>query len=164
LHEPPPGGAPATAAAAAAPPPGPLASLLRGSPYDGAIFSLAIPAVLALAADPLLQVVDTIFVGQAGPEALAALGINSALFTFSFLVFNFLATATTPLIAASLARGDREAAGKVTLQALVLGGGLGGALTVALTVGADGALALMGASPDAGGEMYSLAKEFLLIR
>lgn len=46
------------------------ASLFRGSPYDGAIFSLALPAVLALAADPLLQIVDTIFVGQAGAEPL----------------------------------------------------------------------------------------------
>jgi MATE family multidrug resistance protein len=53
---------------------------------------------------------------QAGPEALAALGVNSALFTFSFVVFNFLATAATPMIATALAAGDGERAGKVTLQ------------------------------------------------
>lgn len=38
----------------------------------------------------------------------AALGVNSALFTFSFLVFSFLATATTPLVAAALAKGDAD--------------------------------------------------------
>lgn len=54
---------------------------------------------------------------QAGTDALAALGVNSALFTLAFVVFNFLATATTPMVAASLATGDKERAGKVTLQA-----------------------------------------------
>ena len=85
-----------------------LGSAFRASPYDGAIFSLALPAVIALAADPLLSIVDTVFVGQAGAEPLAALGVNSALFSFSFVVFNFLATATTPLVAAALAQGDAE--------------------------------------------------------
>lgn len=42
------------------------------------------------------------------PLLQAALGVNSALFTFSFVVFNFLATATTPLVAAALAQGDSE--------------------------------------------------------
>lgn len=55
-----------------------------------------------------------------GADALAALGVNSALFTFSFVVFNFLATATTPVVAAALAVGDRERAGKVTLQVCLL--------------------------------------------
>lgn len=67
--------------------------------------------VLALAADPLLSIVDTLFVGKAGTDALAALGVNSALFTLSFLVFNFLATATTPLVASSLAAGDDMVSG-----------------------------------------------------
>ena len=38
--------------------------------HDAAIWDLAGPAVLALAADPLLGVVDTAFVGRLGPEAL----------------------------------------------------------------------------------------------
>lgn len=41
-----------------------VGTLFRASPHDGAIFALALPAVLALAADPLLSMVDTIFVGQ----------------------------------------------------------------------------------------------------
>ncbi len=40
------------------------------SPYDQAIWSLAAPAVLALAADPLLGMVDTAFVGRLGQEHL----------------------------------------------------------------------------------------------
>lgn len=38
----------------------------------------------------------------------AALSINNSLFSFAFVAFNFLATATTPLIAASLAGGNKE--------------------------------------------------------
>lgn len=38
--------------------------------HDGPVWDLAAPAVLALAADPLLGVVDTAFVGRLGPEAL----------------------------------------------------------------------------------------------
>ena len=77
-------------------------------PRDPAILSIALPAVLALAADPLLSVVDTLFVGRLGAEELAALGVNTALFSLAFLLFGWLATATTPIIATALARGDKE--------------------------------------------------------
>ena len=54
---------------------GSLGEALKGSPHDSAIFALALPAVVALAADPLLSIVGTAFVGRGGePEALAALG------------------------------------------------------------------------------------------
>lgn len=48
-----------------------IGTLFRASKHDGAIFSLAVPAVLALAADPLLSMVDTIFVGQVRGAAVA---------------------------------------------------------------------------------------------
>lgn len=148
-------------------PPGPDApwdALLCASPHDSAIFALAVPAVLALAADPLLSIVDTAFVGRGGQaDALAALGVDTALFTLAFLVFNFLGTATTPLVASSLATGDRRRAGKVTSQALVLAGGLGVGLAAALIAGSDGALSLMGAGPETG-SLHQLASDFLWIR
>jgi len=51
---------------------------------------------------------DTAFVGQLGANELAAFSINSSVFTFAFLVFNFLSTATTPAVAAALATDDKE--------------------------------------------------------
>lgn len=141
-----------------------LRSIFSSSPYDASIAALAIPAVLALAADPLLQVVDTIFVGQAGSDALAALGVNSALFTFSFVIFNFLATATTPLVATALSSGDHEKAGRVTSQALVIAAVLGCSLAFGLHSFAEPALSLMGADESASPSMFGLAKDFLLIR
>lgn len=42
------------------------------SPHDGIIFSLAAPAILALAADPLLAMVDTAIVGHLGQNELVS--------------------------------------------------------------------------------------------
>ena len=131
---------------------------------DKAIFSLAVPAALALAADPLLQVVDTAFVGHAGPEALAALGINSALFTFSFLVFNFLGTATTPMVARARSSKNHAKAGLVTLQALTVASVSGSLLAVGLLGFSDEALMVMGADPVGHPVTYDMAKQFLYIR
>eukprot|EP00890_Picochlorum_soloecismus_P002412 jgi/Picsp_1/3171/NSC_06011-R1_dna-damage-inducible protein f len=131
---------------------------------DKAIFSLAVPAALALAADPLLQVVDTAFVGHAGPEALAALGINSGLFTFSFLVFNFLGTATTPMVARARSSKNHAKAGLVTLQALTVASVSGSLLAVGLLSLSDQALMVMGADPVGHPVTYELAKQFLHVR
>lgn len=136
--------------------------------YDQAIFSLSIPAVLAMATDPLLQLVDTVFVGTGsggGSLALAALGVTSSLLTFAFVTFNFLATATTPLVATALACGDATKAGKVTVQAFALASSLGILLTVTLVLTSDTALLWVGQeSVRDNAAVFSLAKEFLLIR
>jgi hypothetical protein len=54
-------------------------------------------------------------------------------------------------------------AGKVTVQALLVASILGLGLTAGLTLGADAALAAMGAGVDTGA-MHTMSKEFLLIR
>ena len=54
------------------------------------IGDLAIPALGALALDPLLSLVDTIIVGQNDSLGLAAIGLNTFVFTFVFYIFNFL--------------------------------------------------------------------------
>lgn len=133
------------------------------SKHDAAILDLAGPAILALAADPLLSLVDTAFVGSAGAEPLAALGVCSALFTFFFLVFNFLATATTPLVAGALASGEKERAGVVVLQGIVLALGIGSGLCYTLITTADTTLDIMGAGPSSS-QVHVLAKEFLVVR
>ncbi|XP_020417935.1 protein DETOXIFICATION 42 [Prunus persica] len=44
------------------------------------IASIALPAALALTADPIASLVDTAFIGQIGPVELAAVGVSIALF------------------------------------------------------------------------------------
>ena len=68
------------------------------------------------------------------------------------------------MVATALAQGDQQRAGTVTLQALLLATLLGTCLSVGLTLGADQALMIMGADASTNPEMFSLAKDFLLIR
>lgn len=89
---------------------GGAAASFLSSPYDAPILALAAPTVVALAADPLLSLADTAFAAPLGPAALAALGVNTAIFTLALFLFNFLSSATTPLVAGALARGDDAAA------------------------------------------------------
>ncbi len=128
--------------------------------HDGAIMALAIPAVGSLAIDPLVSVVDTAFVGQLGTAELGALGINSALFALSFLIFNFLAYGTTPRIGRAIGRDDHKEAGRVVVQALSLAVVLGSMMTAILLVFTEPILALMGAED----ELATPARTYLTIR
>lgn len=107
-------------------------SLMLRSPYDRDILALALPALVALAADPLVSVVDTAWVTRVGGDELAALGASTGLFALAFFVFNFLAYGTTPLVAGVL--HDRARVGRV----------VGRALTLAVLLGALAAAVLAG--------------------
>jgi MATE family multidrug resistance protein len=128
--------------------------------FDREILALALPALGALAADPLVSIVDTIFVGRLGVLPLAALGVNTSIFSMAFVVFNFLAYGTTPLVAREVGRGDREAAGRVVVQALVVAV-LAGAVAVAFLQAFAGPItAAMGAR----GELQEASLSYLRIR
>ena len=66
---------------------------------DREIFALALPALGAMLADPLVSLIDTAFVGRLGVVSLGALGVNAAVFGLAQWVFVFLAYGTTPLMA-----------------------------------------------------------------
>src|SRR5690625_7019060 len=93
--------------------------------FDREIMLLALPALGALAADPLVSLIDTAFVGRLGPEPLAALGVCTALFSLTFFAFNFLAYGTTPRVARAAGSGNPAAAGRAVVEALVLAAALG---------------------------------------
>lgn len=128
--------------------------------HDRAILGLAIPAVGSLAIDPLISLIDTAFVGRLGAAELGALGVNSAVFAFTFVIFNFLAYGTTPQIGRAVGRGDREQAGRITLQALSLALIVGTVATAALLLLAKPILGLMGAT----GPLFEPAYTYLSIR
>ena len=113
--------------------------------FDREILALAVPALGALAADPLVSLVDTAFVGRLGPTELAALGVNTSVFSLAFLVFNFLAYGTTPMVGRALGRGDRDEAGRLVTHAFVLALVSGALALVALQLFARPILAAMGA-------------------
>lgn len=69
------------------------------SPYDREIVRIAVPALGALAAEPLYLLTDTAIVGHLGTPELAALAIAAILLTGAFTLCNFLTYATTAQVA-----------------------------------------------------------------
>ena len=130
------------------------------SPHDRDIFELAWPALGGLAADPLVSLIDTAFVGQLGRVPLAALGVNASIFSMTFLIFNFLAYGTTPRVGRAVGQGDRAAAGRAVIQALTVAIGAGAVALTLLQLSAVPILRVMGA----GGELMGPALEYLRIR
>lgn len=98
-----------------------------------------------------------------GPYPLAGMGSAAALLTFSFYLFNFLCTATTPLVATERAAGRERKAEAVGGQALSLSLGLGAALTAALFLFRQPLLRLMGTGVT-GAAANGYALDFLSVR
>ena len=125
-----------------------LGGLLRRSRFDGEIFRLGLPALGALAADPLVSLVDTAFVGRLGAAALGSLAVSVAVFGVAFALFNFLAYGTTPLVARALARGNLEEAGRISVAAVLVGVGLGTVTAALLIPAARDLMGVLGAGDD----------------
>jgi putative MATE family efflux protein len=135
--------------------------MTNSRPVSGrAIAALALPALGSLAADPVLSLVDTAFVGRLGAVPLAALAIDTALFAFAFSIFNFLAYATTPMVAQARGRGDIVGSGLIVRRAMVLALGLGAVSTAVLALAAEPLVRLMQAGP----EVVDPAVSYLRIR
>jgi putative MATE family efflux protein len=129
------------------------------SDYDGEIFRLALPALGALAAEPLYVLVDTAIVGHLGRSQLAALGVAAAALGGVFAIFNFLQYGTTAQVARARGAGATETADELGVQALWLSGSCG-VLVAALVAGFAGPLAaLIGAE----GQTHSYAVTYLRI-
>jgi putative MATE family efflux protein len=102
------------------------------SPHDREILRLALPALGALAAEPLYVLVDTAIVGHLGRPQLAALGLAGAVLSSAFTIFNFLAYGTTAVVARASGAGEHERAARLAAQALWLSVGIGAVLVVLL--------------------------------
>lgn len=137
-----------------------VARAFRRSPFDGEIIRLGLPALGALAADPLVSLVDTAYVGRLGTNPLAALAIAAAVFGVAFSLFNFLSYGTTPLVAREIGRGDRDQAGRIAVAAIAGGSILGLSVAVVLMLTPGPLLGALGA----GDETLAPATVYLRIR
>jgi putative MATE family efflux protein len=120
------------------------------SPYDGDIFRLALPALGALAAEPLYVLIDTAIVGHLGRPQLAALGLAGAVLSGAFTIFNFLTYGTTAVVARAAGAGQQERAARLAVQALWVSLGIGVALVVVLEAAAGPLLHGLGAHGRSG--------------
>jgi len=131
---------------------------------DAQILGLALPALGTLAIDPLLSVVDTGYVGHLGTAPLAALGAASSLFTFTFLLFNFLSQATAPLVGQALGRADEAAARRTVAQAVTLAALCGALSLAALEAFAEPLLRAVYGGGEAEAGVLALAATYVRVR
>ena len=118
------------------------------SQYDSEILRLAIPALGALAAEPLYVLVDTAIVGHLGRPQLAALGIAATVLTGLFGVFNFLQYGTTAQVGRASGAGEGRIANRLGAQALWLSLGFGLVIAAAVVGFAPQIVDLMGGEGD----------------
>ncbi len=121
---------------------------LRSS-YDGQILRLAVPALGALAAEPLYLLVDTAIVGHLGRSQLAALGIAFVVLGSVFAIFNFLQYGTTAQVARAGGAGEQEAARRLGAQAVWLSLAFGVTVSLLIAVLAEPLVSLMGGEGEA---------------
>jgi putative MATE family efflux protein len=101
------------------------------SRHDREILRLAVPALGALAAEPLYVLADTAIVGHLGRPQIAALGLAGTVLAGAFTIFNFLTYGTTSVVARASGAGRDAEAARLAAQALWLSLGIGFALLVA---------------------------------
>ncbi|CAL0304409.1 unnamed protein product [Lupinus luteus] len=144
------------------------------------ILSIALPAALALAADPIASLIDTAFVGHIGSVELAAVGVSASVFNLVSKVFNVpLLNITTSYVAEEQAlirkedstqSDDNDFSGKYQNKkllpsistSLALAATLGIAETVALLLGSGTLMNIMGIPADS--PMRGPAEDFLMLR
>jgi len=129
------------------------------SRYDREILRLALPALGALAAEPLYLLVDTAIVGHLGRPQLAALGIAATVLGGLFAIFNFLQYGTTAQVARAGGAGEEETARRLGAQAVWLSIAFGVAVAVLVAALAPQLVSLIGGE----GEAASLAVTYLRI-
>ncbi|KAK9159192.1 hypothetical protein Scep_005766 [Stephania cephalantha] len=151
------------------------------------ILSIALPAALALAADPIASLVDSAYVGHLGSVELAAVGVSISVFNLVSKLFNVpLLNITTSFVAeeqaleseenkvglgdvepcyVSVPESSKENAKKLypsISTSLALAAGIGIGETFALSVGSGFLMNIMGITVDS--PMRLPAESFLTLR
>ncbi|MBM0278776.1 MATE family efflux transporter [Micromonospora tarensis] len=122
------------------------------------IASLALPALVVLAAEPLYVLVDTAVVGHLGRVPLAALAVGGTVMTLTAWVGTVVAYGTTGRAARRFGAGDRAAAVAEGVQSSWLAFGVG--LLIAIGMQFGGA-ALARTLAGGGGDVADAAAHWL---
>jgi len=119
-----------------------------GRAEDREILRLAVPAFLALVAEPLFLLTDSAIVGHLGTPELAGLGVAGAILTTLVSLCIFLAYGTTAAVARRLGAGDLRGALTHGIDGVWLAVGIGALITVGGLVGTPGLVGLFGVGPE----------------
>ena len=118
------------------------------------IFLLAVPMILELVMESTFAVVDIYFVGKLGPSAIATVGLTE---TYLFLLYSVamgLSMGVTAIVARRIGEKKKEEAGRVAVQAILIG------LLASLPFGFVGIVFAKELLMLMGGDEWVLAKGF----
>lgn len=118
---------------------------------DREILRLAVPAFLALVAEPLFLLADAAIVGHLGTAPLAGLGIAAVVLQTVVGLCVFLAYGTTGSVARRVGAGDLPGALAQGVDGLWLAVGIGSVATVGGVALTDPLVGLFGASEEVSG-------------
>ena len=128
---------------------------LRGSHQDytagnlnRAILLLAIPMVLEMVLESLFAVVDVLWVGRLGANAVATVGLTESLLALVFSIGIGLSMSITAMVARRIGEKDPVDAAIAGAQAIFLGLLISLAIGIPAFIFAPQLLRLMGASPE----------------
>ena len=114
--------------------------------YDREILNIAIPTLGAVLIDPMLSLVDTMFVGKLGPENLGAMGPCTALYGLVFGIVSCIFLVSTSVnVAKYKGVDDSNNVGKTIASGITIATILGSILAFAFIVCPRFFLKLMGA-------------------
>ena len=132
--------------------------------WRGPVVAIALPALIGMIADPLLSLVDTIFVGKLGASELASLGACTSIFHLAFNTFKATTSVTTSLVSGAIAKEGEDSftAKVVTLTSLQFATVAGVIVLVLMNLLASPALRAMGISTESN--LFHSAIVYLKIR
>jgi putative MATE family efflux protein len=107
-----------------------LAAELGDASQRPSIWELALPSILGNLSYTIVGMVQTKFVGELGPQALAAVGAGQRVMFAMLAILMAVSAGTTALVARAWGAGDYEEASRVTMASLVLAGSMAAVVAV----------------------------------
>jgi MATE family multidrug resistance protein len=111
-------------------------------------FSLWVPVLFSLIAEPLTGLVDTAFVSRLGADALAALGVGTMVLSGVFWIFNFLGVGSQTEVSQALGRREMGRGVRIASLAMMLATAAGLVLMLLAWLFSAPVATAMGASGD----------------
>jgi len=115
-------------------------------PIGRALGLLAIPMMLEMLMESIFAVVDIAFVSRLGTDAIASVGITEALVTVLYAIAVGLGLAVTAMVSRRIGANEKDAAARVTGQAIWISAVLSVLIGIAGVIFAEDMLRLMGAT------------------
>src|SRR5260370_622212 len=127
---------------------------MRGSHQDftagnlnRAILLLAIPMVMEMVLESLFAVVDVLWVGRLGADAIAPVGLTEALLSLVMAISFGLSLSTTAMVARRIGEKDPAGAAVAGVQAIAIGLAVSAIIGIPCLFYGPDLLRLMGATP-----------------